>query len=204
MNKNVLIVLVVLAASQIPFKLLAQNDIHQNAAADSNASAEKPRLGEEIFGYDLINGVTNQIARIAKVTPVDVQVFYTNSKGGRKIPRQDLPPELAAKFPYDEAKAAQYRKQQIEIAAQQAAARAAAARQVVLQREWEITNEIASLRARDIEIQKQKNILRDLGPGNGRRVKLANLNNEQESIRERVSQLNMQLVQVQAQRDRMP
>ena len=156
------------------------------------------------LGYDVVDDKTNKIGRIYKVTPSYVWVIYDRDTGGRKIPRQELPPELKVRFPYDAAQAAEYQKQQFELAARQVAAQAAAARQAARLREREIENEIAMLKVQDTEIQKEAGILKSLGGGNGRRVKLGHLRDQQQAIRERVLGLRSQLEQLRALRDRSP
>jgi hypothetical protein len=129
-----------------------------------------------------------------------------SGKGGRKIPRQELPPQLQAKYPYDAARAAEYRKQQADQAAEQAAlsvqqaARArAAARETLRQKEREFLAQIDSWNKRDVEMQKEKNILNSLPPGNGRRVRAKHISDEQQGIREHIAQLRKQVEQIRAQ-----
>ena len=207
MKKVILLTLFALTANSSTLAVRAVETANQVAAVsatDTNlASGGQPR-NEENLGYVVVDGKTNKIGRIFSVTPSYVWVIYDPSTGGRKIPRQELPPELKARFPYDAAKAAEYQKQQMEAAARQAAVQAAVARETGLRREAEITNEIAALREQDVAIQKEVRILKSLPGGNGRKVKAAHLHDQQESIRERISGLRTQLEQLQAQRDRMP
>jgi hypothetical protein len=127
-------------------------------------------------------------------------------KGGRKIPRQELPPQLKAKYPYDAAKATEYRKQQAGLAAeaaamsvQQAARMRAGAEEVLRQKERAILAQIDSWHKRDVELQKEKNILDSLPAGNGRRVRSRHISDEQQGIREQIAQLRKQVEQIRVQ-----
>src|ERR1035441_4891427 len=61
-------------------------------------SQSQPPVQEDL-GVVLIDGRTNKIIHVRTADPVSVLVIYENdegSKGGRKIPRQELPPQLQA------------------------------------------------------------------------------------------------------------
>lgn len=161
------------------------------------------------LGCIVIDGKTNKIVRVQSADPVSVFVIYESEdcgKGGRKIPRQELPPQLQAKYPYDAAKAAEYRKQQADLAAEQAAlsvqqaARArAAVREVLRQKEREVLAQIDSWNKRDVELQKEKNILNSMPAGGGRRLKAKQISGQQEIIRQHIDRLNQQVDEIRAQ-----
>jgi hypothetical protein len=171
-------------------------------------SQSQPPVQEDL-GVVLIDGRTNKIIHVRTADPVSVLVIYENeegSKGGRKIPRQELPPQLQAKYPYDAAKAAEYRKQQAAAAAEQAALsvqqeakRCAAAREALRLKEREIRAQMDSLNKQDVELQKEKNTLDRLPAGNGRRVRSRHISDEQQGIREHIDQLRKQVEQIRAQ-----
>jgi ATPase subunit of ABC transporter with duplicated ATPase domains len=177
-------------------------------------SAETPENNppaQEDLGCDVVDGVTNKILHVSSVNPLSIYVLYEGGNRGRWILRQDLPPQLKAKYAYDPAKAAEYQKRQIErqkqqaeLAAQLATAQRAAQREALNQREKEILAEIAKLEKQDVEDQKEKNGLKSLPPGNGRRVQAAHIDNDQQNIRERIQQLKTLLQQVRAQKDSVP
>jgi hypothetical protein len=48
-------------------------------------------------------------------------------------------------------------------------------------------------------LQKEANRLKSLPPGNGRRVRLKQISNEQQGIRESIDKLNEQVKQIRAQ-----
>jgi len=175
--------------------------------APTARGAESPGTdlpAQEDLGVDIVDGVTNRIVRVSGVTPVSVFVLYEGECRGRRILRQDLPPQLKAKYSYDPAKAAEYQKRQIELAAQQAVAQHVAMREALHRREAEIIAEIAMLERRDDEAQKERAVLMSLPPGNGRRRRAAQITNDQQSIGERISQLRALLQQVRSQCDSIP
>jgi len=67
-----------------------------------------PPTPKENLGYDIYNGKTNKIDRVMQVDPRYIWVLYENDSGSRRIPRNELPPTLAAKYPYDAQKASAY------------------------------------------------------------------------------------------------
>ena len=176
--------------------------------ATSPSSKSQP-VAQEDLGCVVIDGKTNKVVRVMSADPVSVFVIYESEaggKGGRKIPRQELPPQLQAKYPYDAAKAAEYRKQQADAAAEQAALSAqqasrarAAAREALRQKVREILAQIDSWNKRDVELQKQKRILDSLPPGNGRRVRSRHISDEQQAIREHIAELRKQVEQIRVQ-----
>ena len=105
----------------------------------------------EDLGYDFYNGKSNKIARVYNVTPVAVQVIYEGDKGGRNIPRDNLPPALKAKYPYDPDAAAEFMKNQaLKVEAQNEAQRTAWEN-----RETELKAKIASLKKQMTEMKHE-------------------------------------------------
>jgi len=163
---------------------------------------------QEDLGCVVIDGKTNKIVRVHSSDLLSVFVIFESQdggKGGCRIPRQELPPQLQAKYPYDAAKAAEYRKQLADQAveraaleAKQAASRGAAAREGLRQKEREILAQIDSLNRQDIALQKEKRTLDSLPPGNGRRVRSRHISDEQQGIREHIDQLRKQVEQIRA------
>jgi hypothetical protein len=86
--------------------VLCQANAVRTWAVEETNSFPRAAAPEDL-GYDFVEGKTNKIARVHSVTPVDVYVIYEGERGGRKIPRHALPPELQAKYPFDAAKAAE-------------------------------------------------------------------------------------------------
>jgi hypothetical protein len=177
-------------------------------SATASSSQSRPPAQEDL-GCVVIDGKTNKIVCVRSADPVSVFVLYESEecgKGGRKIPRQELPPQLQAKYPYDAAKAAEYRKQladaaveQAALSVQQAARMRAAAKEVLGQKERGILAQIDSWHKWDVELQKEKNILDSLPAGNGRRVRSRHISDEQQSIREQIAQLRKQVEQIRVQ-----
>jgi hypothetical protein len=177
------------------------------SATASTSQAQPP--AQEDLGCVAIDGKTNKIVRVHSADPVAVFVIFESEdggKGGRKIPRQELPPQLQAKYPSDDAQAAKYRKQQAGAAAEQAALSVqqgarmrAAAKDALRQKEREILLQMDSWNKRDVELQKEKGTLNSLPPGNGRRVRAKHISDEQQGIRERIAQLRNQVEQIRVQ-----
>ncbi len=175
---------------------------HHAAVGQTNLQASA--IVTEDLGCDFSDGKTNKIAKVYSVTPTYVYVLYEGGSSGRKIPRPELPPQLAAKYPYDSAKVAEYQRRQAESAATQFAAQQAAARLVAERRESEIKNEIAKLQEQDGKLQGQISIYANMAAGNGRKRQLGELRNERQSLRERKLKLNEQLKILQSRRDATP
>lgn len=154
---------------------------------NATATASVP----ENLGYYVEAGKSNKITRIITATPAYVQVMFGNDGniGSRKIPRNELPPELAARFPYDAEKSAEHQKRQAALDAQQRAAQqaaqAAAQQEAARRRLLVIDAEIERLGNQDVQMQMEVNILHHLPPGNGRKVRLAHLLDQQQALRER-------------------
>ena len=181
------------------------------AGSSGLAAKDAPPAAKEDLGYDIVAGKTNKIARVHSASPTWVYVIYEGGNGGRKIPRQNLPAELQAKYPYDPAKAADYQKrlgaaadQQSALTAQQAAkARTIAgdaANARLLAQEQAIQQEIENLQNQDVELTKNIERLENL-----RRWKAAAQPKEaRQTVRDRMVQLKAQRDQIQAQRDALP
>ena len=171
------------------------------ARADGEASSPASVTATENLGFDLVDGKSNKIARVHSMTPVSVFVIYEGGKAGRKIPRQELSPELRSKYPYDAAKAAEYQRQQAEAVASQVAAQQAAQRVMAQSRENAIKAEIEKLEAEDRRLQGPIELYAGMAPGNGRKKHLADLRNERQHGRERILKLEEQLKMLQTRRD---
>jgi hypothetical protein len=172
-------------------------------AGDETKPHTQAKVSEDL-GYDFQDGRTNKIARVLTVTPTHVQVIYEGGKGGRRIPRHQLPPELEAKYPCDASAAAEYQRQQAEIAAHQAAARQAAASEYLRKQEDSISAEIARLGKQDAKLQSDIQLYRRMPRGNGHKVQLANLLKQQQQVREQVRRLEAQLENLRARRSAFP
>lgn len=157
----------------------------------------------EDLGFDFYEGKTNKIAKVYSVTPTHVQVLHEGGKSGRNIPRQSLPPQLAAKYPYDAAKAAEYQKQQADLATQQIVTAQAIARENVRKQEQQLLNEVARLTrlnhklANDFALQKQ------MPKGRGKKATLTNLVNERQQVADNLAKLQAQLDALRARQASM-
>jgi len=181
--------------------------------AGSSASAPKdhPATTKEDLGYDIFAGKTNKIARVHSASAAWVYVIYQGGLGGRKIPRQDLPPELQAQFSYDPIKAADYQKRQAAVVAQQwalAAQQATKARTIsgdaavarLLAQEQGVQQEIENFRIQDVELTKTIERLENLG----RYKAAATPKEERQVVRDRMVELKALRDQIQEQMDALP
>lgn len=166
--------------------------------ARNEVKDSKPK---EDFGYDVHNGVTNKIARIATVDPRYIWVVYEDGVSGRKIPRSELPPQLQARFPYDPKKAAE----SIEARAAENRALIAQHKQGLQQKERDLTAQIDAIERQRGENQKEiGNLNRKINTAprskvlKGEKLKLLE---QQNDLRERKAGLEARLKQVQAQLD---
>lgn len=159
-------------------------------ATNSTTNAGEP----ENLGTDFYNGKSYKIISVVSVTPTHVQVRYDGNFGGRKIPRIDLPPQLETRYPYDAEKAAEYVARQSAIAAQQAAAQQAALLETIRRREQAIDAEIEKLINQDVRLQSEVNLLEHSRAGNGRKVRMLHLMDQQRAIREKLSKLRQQQI----------
>lgn len=159
-------------------------------------AADAANLTSADLGVDFYQGRTNRIASVYDVTLTHVRVRYENGNLSRPIPRTELSGELARRYPYDAEKAAAFLAQKAAQDAQRIATQQAAyqAHQQSIQnsRFTALQAEIDRLNARNEALQKEVNILHLMPRGNGRKVRLHGLLNEQQGIRERVLRLQAQ------------
>lgn len=137
---------IALAATFAPAESIRTNTVPSVAASND-------------FGYDIHDGVTNRIARIATVDPRFIWVVYDDGVSGRKIPRTELPSQLRERYPYNPQEAAD------AVRARVAENRALLAeyKQALQQKEQELTAQIAALDQESNENEKEiKNVGRKL------------------------------------------
>jgi hypothetical protein len=209
LNICILAALLVCHAENVPSAEAKKQRVSAASESATTSPRESQPPSQEDLGCVVIDGKTNKVIRVHSADPISVFVLYESEecgRGGRKIPRKELPPQLQAKYPYDAAKAAEYRKQQADAAAeqaalsvQQAARMRAAAKEVLGQKERGILAQIGSLNKKDVELQKEKSVLNSLPAGNGRRVRARHISDEQQSIREQIAQLRKQVEQIRVQ-----
>ena len=99
--------------------------------------------GEDTLETLVIGTNTLKNVRIIQASPVDLLLGH--DEGFKRIPLQDLPASLKAKYPYDAQKAADYQKQQAQEARVRAAQNAGAVRASLLAKEEQIRSNLAAL-----------------------------------------------------------
>ena len=158
----------------------------------------------EDLGYDVFEGKTNKIARVYAVTPTHLQVLHEGGKSGRKIPRQELPPELAAQYPYNAAKAAGYQQQQMDIAARQIAAQRTVMEESARRRDKELADQVARLRTQSARLHADLNIAKTLPGKRKRAAETTNTLRELQSVQHQIARLEDQLTALRASRNTTP
>ncbi|MBC8096356.1 MAG: hypothetical protein H7Y43_11130 [Akkermansiaceae bacterium] len=173
------------------------------SAMDTNSAASGSPTGKplEDFGYDVHEGVSNRITRIAMVDPRFIWVIYEDGVSGRKIPRADLPSKLQARYPYDPQKAAD----SIKARTAENQALKAQHKHALQQKERALVAQIEALDKQRTDNEKEiGNLNRKLNTAPRSKVlkheKLKVLD-EQNNLRERRTALDARLKQVRAQLD---
>ena|SRR5882724_4955817 len=189
--------------------------VTNNARVSPGTSqASAPGATQEDLGYDSFDGKTNKIASVYKENPVSVGVIYEARSGSRMIPRQDLNPQLAARFPYDGQAAEAFLKKQAaekardaalgaELAARQQAAVRSVLQDNLKKREQQIQAEISATQTKNLELHKEIARWRSLPRGNGRHALAKQLEQQVQSNNDHLVELNRQLDEVRTRRDKM-
>ena len=99
---------------------------------------------EDTFDTLTVGTNTYKNVRVIQASPVDLLIGHDD--GYRRIPLQDLPDSLKARYPYDPQKAAEYEKQKAQEARQRQAQTVAALHTALLAREAELQNQIDTRR----------------------------------------------------------
>jgi hypothetical protein len=194
----------------IPFliavSLLISSRLAVKAGADENKTvtpAETRNAQQEDLGFDVFEGKTNRIARVAKVDPRFVWVVYEDSKTGRKIPRAELPPQLQAKYPYDPQKAVA----SINAHAQEAQAEAAAQKTALRQKEHNLQSQVDALEKQMTENEKEignlDRKLKTMPKSKTLKAQKIKMLSDQDELRKRKTDLTDRLKQVRAQIDEL-
>lgn len=165
----------------------------QCAIIASDTDSTKETADSEDLGSDFFEGKTNRIAKVYAATPTHVQVIYDGGKSGRKIPRQSLPPQLAAKYPYDADKAADYERLQMDISSRQIAAQQTIMEESARRREKELTENVTRLRTQAARLRGDVNIAQQLPGKRARAFRTAIALRELQSVRGQIAALEDQL-----------
>ncbi|HEY9509927.1 MAG TPA: hypothetical protein VIV82_08710 [Verrucomicrobiae bacterium] len=155
------------------------------------------------FGYDIHNGITNRIARIATVDPRFIWGVYEDGVSGRKIPRAELPSQLRARYPYDPEEAADATRARVA----ENRALLAEYKRALQQKEQELTAQIAALNHESNENEKEiKNVGRKLKTvRHSKKFKSQKLKllDAQNTLRQRKNDLESRLQRTRAELDKI-
>ena len=109
-------------------------------------------LGEDTCETLVINGRTNSHVRVVSANPVEVVVMFDG--GGATLKRTNLPPEFQAKYPYEEARAEAFRKEQLARAKARREQDRADFHAALLRQESDLTAKIARIETEIVATQK--------------------------------------------------
>ncbi len=205
LHRHLLFALPLLAAANA----LCADAVSALAPVSSGSSvAVAPAIHKDL-GCDIHDGKTNKIARVLNADPLNVYVLYEGGKGGRKISRLELPPQLAATYPYEPDKAAAFLEQQARVNEARQRAYRESLRNSLKQKEQQLLAEIAALDSQNVLDQKERTTLNQITNGGrrgggGRLVRLEQLQDKRLRLEKRVEELKLQVAQVRAQMDRVP
>lgn len=157
---------------------------------------------EDTFETLTVGTNTYRNVRIIQASPVDLLIGHDD--GYRRIPLQDLPDSLKAKYPYDPQKAAGYEKQKAQEAQLRQARDAGALRTALLAREAELQNQIEAARKdlkrvnADLAALKQIKAEHGVGPNDQRTAN--ELRRKKIELQDQIWKCEDELGKVQAQR----
>jgi len=145
---------------------------------------------------------TYRNVRIVQASPVDLLIGHDD--GYRRIPLQDLPDSLKAKYPYDPRKAADYQKQKAQEAQLRQARNVGALRTALLAREAELQNQIETarkdLKRINADLAALRQIKADHGAGPADRRTANELRRKKIELQDQIWKNEDELGKVQAQR----
>lgn len=184
----------------------------QYYAADSTqppaTASESSKPNTEDLGVDVYQGQTRKIARIADANPLFVTVMFEGG-GGRRIPLQELPPQLKTKYPYDADKADEYEVREARKAAEQAAQQQEVLKGQMSRKEQGLQASITANHVRIARIQEEiaalnRQIRNRPRKSSSLRVKKEGLIKQQADLRRQISSWEDQLKVTRSQSGSLP
>jgi len=166
-------------------------------------------IAQESYPTLKIGDETYKNVRVVKSTPIELTLLYDG--GGRTIKLEDLPAELKAKYPYNAARAAEFKKkhaaEQKVLAEEQQrkwAHDAASARAALLSQEQKVREKLEPLEVQIDRLQKDINMQRKISgttPKNSNeRRALNDLRKQMLQLRDQKEALQDQIKGLQKQR----
>lgn len=155
---------------------------------------------QEVFPLLTLDGQALTNARPIEVSPVDI-LFKADGPVFKRVKRQDLPEGLKDKYPYDDAKAAEYEKEKVEKAKALREQQRREAYAALLRQEKELENRIEKLDAEMVDLQKELNLLNKSAnrkPRSPARLVADQARVRKQNLISQQSQLQQQLKQVRA------
>jgi hypothetical protein len=123
----------------------------------------------EVFRSITIDGEVYREVRVVEATPVEVAIV-ARGPVGRRLKRQELPPELACRYPYDPARAAEFEQEQARVAVEKQARDRREAYESLGRQERGLLLEIKKAEEDLARTQKEINLRRPSAQGRPRSV----------------------------------
>ena len=192
---------------QIPKLLaLACGMLFAAALAESCFVIQARAVDGELLPTFKWNLKTYTNAIMVELTAVDL-VFYTQASGHMRLKRKSLPPELAAKYPFNEVAAAEHQQEKLKRARSQQAADAeleTATQEASRAKQSRLQDQISDENRRLSTLQKDLDVVNRSARGKPRsqaRKEADRLRNEKRGILRGTGQLEDQLNQARKQAD---
>jgi len=179
-------------------------------APSAPSTPPSPVAPKEDLGYDIVDGKTNKIDRVVQADPRFVWVLYENDSGTRRIPRDELPPTLAAKYPYDPKKAQAFIDSQNAQAKQGQATSIALQKQTLEIREKGYLSQINDLKEKQRDVDDNlKTVTKEIDTTTKKRktnfrTQKIDLLKQQGDLREQMQKLEDSLKETRNQLDALP
>lgn len=147
---------------------------------------------EEILDSVTVGKTTFLHVRVVEATPLELLIAHDG--GYKRIRLQDLPEPLKSQHPYDEAKAAEYKKKKAVEPQELAVQNAAAAKAQLLMREQALQTRIEPMKTELKRLEDQVKTQRNIAKGKGKKSRERK---EADELREKRMDLQKQLWKVQ-------
>lgn len=159
---------------------------------------------EEIIDSVTVGKTTYLHVRVVEATPLDL--LFAHDGGYKRLKLQDLAEPLKSKYPYDEAKAAEYKKKKAAEPQERAAQNAAAVKAVLLAREQTLQAKIepmkTELKRLEGQIKTQHNIAKGKGKKSQEKKETDELREKKMDVQKQLWKLQDELQSVKEQRAR--
>lgn len=147
---------------------------------------------EEIIDTVTIGKTTYQHVRVVEATPLEI--LFAHDGGYKRIKLPELPEPLKSRYPYDEAKAGEYKKKKAAEPQERAAQNAAAVKAALLAREQTLQGKIEPMKTQLKRLEDQIKTQHNIAKGKGKK---SQEKRETDELREKKMELQKQLWKLQ-------